>query len=646
MIRMALKPLVAACLLASLSTAPQAAPSPYSTLVVFGDSLSDAGQFPDPAGPAGSTSRFTNRVGPTYQNGSGEIFGPTAPMLLGNQLGIAPGDLAASTSPVNAQQGIADGNNWALGGYRTDQIYDSITAANGSLIERDNTLLRSRDGYLVDRARQGLGADPNALYYITGGGNDFLQGRILNDVQAQQAAGRLVDSVQALQQAGARYIVVWLLPDLGLTPATFGGPLQPFASQLSGTFNAELTAQLSQAGANVIPLNIPLLLKEGMANPASFGLAADQNLIGTCFSGNGCTMNPTYGINGSTPDPSKLLFNDSVHPTITGQRLIADYTYSLLSAPWELTLLPEMAHGTLRAYQDELRSQWQADWENWQNVGQWRGFVGGGGQRLDFDSQDSAASGDGNGYNLTLGGSYRIDEAWRAGVAAGFYRQKLEAGAKDSDYRMNSYIASAFVQYQENRWWADAALTGGYLDYDDLKRKFALGGGERSEKGDTNGHLWAFSARLGYDIAQQADSPWHLSPFVSADYARVEVDGYSEKGASATALDYDDQKRSSKRLGAGLQGKYAFGSDTQLFAEYAHEREYEDDTQDLTMSLNSLPGNRFTLEGYTPQDHLNRVSLGFSQKLAPELSLRGGYNWRKGEDDTQQSVSLALSLDF
>ena len=63
------------------------------------------------------------------------------------------------------------------------------------------------------------------------------------------------------------------------------------------------------------------------------------------------------------------------------------------------------------------------------------------------------------------------------------------------------------------------------------------------------------------------------------------------------------------------------------------------------MSLNSLPGNRFTLEGYTPQDHLNRVSLGFSQKLAPEL-LRGGYNWRKGEDDTQQSVSLALSLDF
>ena len=136
--------------------------------------------------------------------------------------------------------------------------------------------------------------------------------------------------------------------------------------------------------------------------------------------------------------------------------------------------------------------------------------------------------------------------------------------------------------------------------------------------------------------------PWHLSPFVSADYARVEVDGYSEKGASATALDYDDQKRSSKRLGAGLQGKYAFGGDTQLFAEYAHEREYEDDTQDLTMSLNSLPGNRFTLEGYTRRT-ISTASHSASAR-SWRRSARGGYNWRKGEDDTQQSVSLALSL--
>jgi len=62
----------AACLLSLACSTAVAAP--YSTMVVFGDSLADAGQFPDTDGPAGSTLRFTNRVGPTYQDGSGEVY--------------------------------------------------------------------------------------------------------------------------------------------------------------------------------------------------------------------------------------------------------------------------------------------------------------------------------------------------------------------------------------------------------------------------------------------------------------------------------------------------------------------------------------------------------------------------------------------
>ncbi|WP_423150624.1 hypothetical protein [Pseudomonas chlororaphis] len=36
--------------------------------------------------------------------------------------------------------------------------------------------------------------------------------------------------MQTLQQAGACYIMVWLLPDIGLTPAINGSPLQGFTS--------------------------------------------------------------------------------------------------------------------------------------------------------------------------------------------------------------------------------------------------------------------------------------------------------------------------------------------------------------------------------------------------------------------------------
>ncbi|MGA3823331.1 esterase EstP [Pseudomonas chlororaphis] len=613
-----------------------AAPSPYSSFIVFGDSLSDAGQFADPGGPAGATQRFTNRTGPIYLDGSGELRSANSTQLLGAKLGFSDDQLAASTSATRASEGLPDGNNWAVGGYRTDQILDSITTTStaGS---------RSRPGYLV---ANNLRADPNALYYLSGGGNDFLQGRVTSLDQANAAAGRLVDSVQTLQQAGARYIMVWLLPDIGLTPAINGSPLQGFTSQLSAQFNSELVRQLRTVDAQVIPLNIPVLLKESFANPAQFGLATDQNLTATCFSGNGCTENARYGIHSATPDPSKLIYNDSVHPTEAGQRLIADYAYSLLAAPWEITLLPEMAQGTLRAHQDELRNQWQADWENWQGVGQWRAIVAAGGQHQDFDSQRSGASADGNGFNLNIGGSYRLDEAWRVGVLAGAYRQKLEAGSNDSDYKLNTYLGTAFVQYQQNRWWADAAATAGHLDYDNLKRKFDLGANERGEKGDTSGDILAFSARLGYDIAQQASSPWHLSPFISADYARAKVDGYSEDGNDSTALTFDDQKRTSRRLGIGLQGKYQITQQTQVFGEIAHEKEYEDDTQKLTMALNSLPDNNYTLEGYTPQTNLNRLNLGVSHKLTQDLALRASYNIRKDDDFTQQGINVGVSLDF
>lgn len=633
----------AACLLSLACSTAVAAP--YSTMVVFGDSLADAGQFPDTGGPAGSTLRFTNRVGPTYQDGSGEVYNLNSATLIGRMLNVPAGDLAASTSPVNAALGLPDGNNWAVGGYRTDQILDSITTRSDAVTPITNgsqTVLRSRTGYLP---ANGLRADPNALYYLTGGGNDFLQGRVLSAGSAAQAANQLADSAQALQQAGARYIMVWLLPDIGKTPALSGSPLASATSALSAGFNQQLVSRLAQINAQIIPLNVPLLINEILAEPARFGFDSNENLVSTCFSGDSCRESTTNGRSSATPNPSRLFFNDRVHPTEAGQRLLADYAYSLLSAHWEITLLPEMANSTLRAHQDELHAQWLSDFGNWQAVGQWQGILSAGGQKLDIDAQDTSADADGKGYSLTIGTSYRFAENWRTGVVAGAYRQNLEAGPRDSDYKLNSYIATAFLQYQANHWWGDLAASGGKLDYENAERKFALGVSEGQEKGDTEGELWAVSARVGFDIAGMA-SRWHLSPFISADYAHIDVDGYSEEGARSTALTFGDQTRKSKRAGVGLQGKFDVTPSTQLWGEVAREREFETDQQNVRMSLNSVPSIDFTLDGYTPQRNLNRATVGVSQKLTQDLTLRANYNWRKNDDVTQQGANVALSLNF
>jgi outer membrane lipase/esterase len=333
-------------------------------------------------------------------------------MILGGKLGIAAGDLAPSTSPVYAAQGLPDGNDWAVGGYRTDQIYDSITAAGGSVVSAGGQT-RTRDGYLVGLASQGLRADPNALYYLTGGGNDFLQGRITNTVTAQAAAGRLVDSVQALQQAGARYIMVWLLPDLGYTPAIYGGALQSTASQLSNAFNQQLVSEL-QGERRGDPAEYP---GAGQGSAGRSGAIRPgppaQNLIGTCFSGNGCTMNPRRQRQHARSDQvavQRRRAPDHRRPAGDRRLRLLDPLRALGNHPaagngqWHPARLPGRTAQPVAGGLGALAGR--------RPVAQLR-------QRRrpapDFDDQHSGASGDGWGANLTLGGSYRLDEAWRVG---------------------------------------------------------------------------------------------------------------------------------------------------------------------------------------------------------------------------------------
>jgi hypothetical protein len=85
---------------------------------------------------------------------------------------------------------------------------------------------------------------------------------------------------------------------------------------------------------------------------------------------------------------------------------------------------------------------------------------------------------------------------------------------------------------------------------------------------------------------------------------------------------YDDQTRKSRRLGAGLQGKYQLSAQTELFGEVAMEREYEDGSQDLTMALTSLPNNN-TLEGYRPESHQPR-----QPRRQPATDAGTGAAWR------------------
>lgn len=637
-----LTPLAAACLLAFLPS--QASAAAYSGMVVFGDSLSDAGQF--------GGLRFTSQDqgGPYFPAGTAG-FGNTAPMFINDALGF--GAQKPSTSALLPLLGQADGDNWARGGYTTADILASITQPGGSVTTAAAPLpARTRDGYLTG----GRVVDSNTLFYINGGGNDFLADRlfpgILTPAYVINAANNMGSSLRALQAAGGRYFMMPLLVDV-MSPAD-GGVFVQNTYDMAQLYNAELIRHMASVDAEVIPLNVPLLYREVLANAGAYGFDASQNLLNTCFqsfgmglagvAATGCS-NATWGDASATPDPSKLIYSDTVHPTTAMQKILGDQAISILSAPWEISLLPEMADSSLRASNDALRTQLQSDWGDWQQTGTWRGFVSGGGQHRNFDKADTSASGTGNGYSVHLGGSYRLSDVWRVGLAASLQHQELEVGAADSEYKLLSYLGTGFAQYHDGLVWFDANLTAGYLDFHDLDRRFAMGITTRSEGGDTDGYVAAVGGRLGVEFGV-SDDALKVSPFISADYGHIQVQAYDESGASSTALSYDRQTRESQRLGVGVQARYQFTEATALFGEITREKEFNDDVNEVGMELNSVRGVDFDLKGYTPEDSLTRFSLGAQHQLSSNLALRAGYTYRHQANDNLHGANLSLVLDW
>ena len=632
-----LKPIAIALLMAGMSAAAYAQTSPYSQFVNFGDSLSDAGNFPDlgspllGAFPTGGL-RFTNRTGPDFGVDNTEYAGQVATQVLANRLGLQ--SLPSTPLLPALVTGNPDGTNYAVGGYRSDQILDSLV---GSSTVAAGGLSRTRLGYLVENPQ----VDPNGLYYLNGGANDIFQLQT-RPVTMAQAAGNMVAAVGALQAAGARYIVISDLPDVGNTPL---GTLQGNSALLNGlsdSFNAELAAGLQAQGGNYVLLNTRLLLTEVRADLARYGFDPAVNQTAVCFDGGSCPLDPTYGLGTANADPSRLLFNDAVHPTTAVHQISADYIYSILAAPAEISLLPEMGRSALRNHLQMLDNELTAQRHNWQPTGAWRTFVQGGYNRPEYDG---FGGGDGDSPTLAIGVTNRVTEAWLAGLSLGLAQNSLTLGESDSDYDMRSYLASAFASYQQDRLFADFTASVGYLDYDSLDRTFALGVAERSEKGSTEGMLWGLSAKTGFNLMQIGD-PLQFGPFIGASYQKGEVDRYSEKGARSTAMTFEDQELDSLRLSVGLFGNYAISERTRLFAEVAREVEREDDErEDLRVSLNSVEGNSFVLPGATPTGDQTRFSLGIAHQLTPEVSVRANYNYQ-GNDNRNQGIGLSLALDL
>jgi len=280
----------------------------FTGLYVFGDSLSDGGN---------NSLVFGGLTGPN----------PTDPTFIASlPYAAAPGDRPTySNGPVwfnsfaaglglpgSAAPSLAGGGNYAFGGART--TVDGTGAPPLAPAPFPASVRTQLNSYLDSTP-----ISSTALYVLAGGGNDVRDtidavqlnpGNIgeLATAGATAYATATAQMVGTLRAGGASNIVVWNVPDVGLSPlALAGGPLASgAASFISSAFNSALSTALAGSGAQVFDLFG--LVGSFVANPAAFGFT---NVTQACgFAGNGC-------------DASTALFWDGIHPTGYAQRQVA-----------------------------------------------------------------------------------------------------------------------------------------------------------------------------------------------------------------------------------------------------------------------------------------------------------------------------------
>jgi outer membrane lipase/esterase len=603
----------------------------YSDMIVFGDSLSDSGQFPDPErlvqGELGSL-RFTNRVGPEYR--APAPYGEVSTQRLADALGLAP--LLPSTSVIRGQLGLPDGTNYATGGYTTDDIVASITQPEGSVVSRSGLTLRKRDGYLVSRDS----ADPEALYYINGGGNDFLDGLITQPADAIESADTLAMGIDALITAGARTIVVSNLPDVGESPAGLATGQREEFSSLVQSYNRALGERLARydGEVDIIRLNVPSLFNEVTGSPAEFGLATDIPLADVCFSDPVCDTS-TYGLASESPDSSRLLFYDTVHPTTAGQEILADYAYALITAPQLLALSGELAVGSLAAQQQAISSELRPGLQEEgfrlfvhgdHHTGESRGFV----SEPELDASHSTAS---------VGAVIPVGRGW-LGVAAA----QREASLDDPmDAELDGQAFSLFARQQFGRVGVQAIASRGDFDLD-LQRRVALGLASRTLDGTTDAEGWAGDLRIDYRLTS-SNSPWYTAPFVGYRHLEVDVDGYREQGSAASALIVADQSVTERQAEVGFLMDRAPTGGLGFFAELAGGRYLEENREGAEVRLASLPTNRWSGEDREREDeNYLRLDTGLRVQLGG-FTVQAGAG-AQGWSEVATHVQLSAGFTF
>ncbi len=552
----------------------------FSGTWIFGDSLSDAGQY-----------------GARYTTNPGLV----SPMYVGQKWGF--------TSTPSFQ----GGNDFAQGGARVNTPQGGLPPGTPDL-----SIAQQVNAFIAKGP-----LDRNALYQIQGGGNDlltlggqYLQGQI---TQAQlqaglgQAALDLAAQVGKLQVAGAQYIILQNLGDGGKTPYAISLGQQATFSQLSGLFNTTLNAAVSAGNLRVIQFDTFKFQNELVANAAAYGFVNVTQQVCTTASSLDCTQSTLKAPNGNLT----WFWADGVHPTTGTSLLLAEAAASMITGPQQIAALGEAPMGVERANWRAIDGRMISGIDrvpSGKKLQAWASY--------DYAGEDITGTGlstSGNINTVAVGGDVRLSDSLLAGLAFTFSEYRGDFSNSGGSFKLNEPMMTVYVGYGDGPWYVGGTLGTGYLDYDSVKRNIALGPVTRTESGKTTGYHNMVRLLGGYWFKQAG---WDHGPFAKVIWEKAIVRQFSETGTDSTALTYGQQENEAIISSIGWQVAGDI-SGWRPFARATWEYNFKNDERWVSATPVGLSGT-YSIPVAKPDENYALFDLGVSKDFGGVTGYLGG----------------------
>lgn len=500
--------------------------------------------------------------------------------------------------------------------------------------------------FMLDR--HGGKLDPNALYYIAIGGNDFIEAPFLGwTANPETTRANIVDGITRMADAGARYF---------MTINYYG----PEGNVVEATLQEAYIEAKKQLGVDIIYVDTLSLAAYVEQNPEAFGM--DPLLAATsCISGRNAAA-----VNTCTPEQEEQRISwDGVHPTSRMHEIFALAGYAMAESPAIHAAIADAGLLSLQSVQRSISDRLSSSHRPASPVRVASAAVS------DVPAYDLAKIGikgevffltdrsflDRSATNLdpAVGGRASAETlgirfaggAWSYGAAATLIQSEAElrdGSTSDADHVLVTAFggwipASPFVPK------VDLALSAGKANYWS-KRNPGIAG--TFAAASTSAREYAATLAFGYELGFEH---FTLHPRASLQGSRIELNGYTETGAPAGFnLIVQDQTADSLLGEIGVEAETVFRLGAVELAPSAGlhwGREFADRSRSVTVAPSALPDLFFSAATGEGDSNYGRAGAGVEARFDGGVSLGLGWSHSIGRDDWRTdgfSLSLAVPL--